>query len=370
MRITIKGARSNFPTHVLIEENQWNHPKQEIKGSGPLTEKYNQCLLDLKIKSWEAFNNYTTDNQLPTPSMIKDYIHGTKKTNYSFVESIDAHIMQLKSRVGYDIAPSTIKNYESCKRKVVDFISAELRKEDILLSSINHQFIVNLDVFLRVKTGLHNNGVVKIMQQLKRVIKVALHNEWINKDPFTNYQCKIIEPKRVHLTKEELQKIESILLLSERLKKVRDVFVFSCYTGLSYADVINLNAFHFQFINNQDWIIIDRTKTKNQAVIPLLPKAKGILDKYNDPNKVTLLPKISSQNMNKYLKEIARTAGIHKHLSFHAARHTFASTVTLNAGVDIVSVSAMLGHKMLKTTQIYARVNLEKIAADVKRLMV
>ncbi|HEU4472933.1 MAG TPA: site-specific integrase [Flavisolibacter sp.] len=293
---------------------------------------------------------------------------GTHASTYTLIETIDYHINQLRARIGHDVAAGTVKNYEACKHKVELFLQQERDVEDIFLSELNHQFVQELDVFMRVKQGLHNNGVVKHMQQLKRVIRVAMLNEWLTKDPFAHYQSKIVEPKRVHLIKEELQALEQLPLPSDRLNRVRDVFVFSCYTGLAYADVSKLSTQHLQRINGKDWIVLDRTKTKNQSVIPLLPQAQEILKKYKSHAGKTLLPVISSQNLNKYLKEVAALAGINKELSFHAARHTFASTVTLNNGVDITTVSAMLGHKMLKTTQIYARVNLNKISNDMEKL--
>jgi site-specific recombinase XerD len=304
-----------------------------------------------------------------TPSQVKDYVLGNDGSTYTLIEALDYQICQLKARTGHDIAPSTVKKYETCKRKVQEFLQEERKAEDVFLSQLNHQFIHELDLFMRVKQGLHNNGVAKNMQQLRRVIKVAMLNEWLAKDPFANYQCKVIEPKRVFLTKEDLKHLEQLSLPSERLSHVRDVFVFSCYTGLAYADVSKLNNLHIQHINGKDWIILDRTKTKNQSVIPILPKAQEILRHYKSRLQGKLLPVISSQNLNKYLKEMAELAGIKKRLSFHAARHTFASTVTLNNGVDIMTVSSMLGHKMLKTTQIYARIDMQKIAADVQGLM-
>jgi len=200
-------------------------------------------------------------------------------------------------------------------------------------------------------------------------MRVAILNDWMEKDPFSKYQCKIIEPKRVHLTWDELQHFETIPVPSERLQRVRDVFLFCCWTGLAYADVSKLSEEHFTQIDNSDWILLDRTKTKNQSSIPLFPKAKAIIEKYKNQDSKSLLPVISSQNMNKYLKEIAALAGIKKKITVHVGRHTFASTITLNRGVDITTVSSMLGHKMIRTTQIYAKVNLKKIANDVSGLM-
>jgi len=150
----------------------------------------------------------------------------------------------LKARVGNDIAPATIKSYEVVKRKVIAFLQSERAMEDVLLSEVSYQFISEFDQFIRVKQGLHNNGVVKNMQQLKRVITVAISNEWISKNPFAKYSCKIIEPKRVFLTWEELKSLEELMLPNERLARVRDVFVFSCYTGLAYSDVSKLSKAH------------------------------------------------------------------------------------------------------------------------------
>lgn len=369
MRITLKGERINFPTQISIEEKQWDKGRLQIKGADELTIKYNQYLLSLKTKAWEAYTDSKKNDAAISVKQIKEYVLGTHASTYTLIEAIDYHINQLRARIGHDVAAGTVKNYEACKHKVELFLQQERGVEDIFLNELNHQLVQELDVFMRVKQGLHNNGVVKHMQQLKRVIRVAMLNEWLTKDPFAHYQSKILEPKRVHLTKEELQTLEQLPLPSDRLNRVRDVFIFSCYTGLAYADVSKLNTQHLQRINGMNWILLDRTKTKNQSVIPLLPQAQKILSRYKDHAGKSLLPVISSQNINKYLKEVAALAGINKTLSYHAARHTFASTVTLNNGVDIATVSAMLGHKMLKTTQIYARVNLQKIANDVQDLM-
>lgn len=202
---------------------------------------------------------------------------------------------------------------------------------------------------------------------------MAVQNEWLTRDPFTGYKMTLKETDRGFLTEEELNILENIILSSERLERVRDLFVFSCYTGLAYADVSKLSRDHLiTGVDGNKWIIISRTKSKSQAIIPILPEAMAILEKYNyleSPANKPLLPVISNQNLNKYLKEIASVAGITKRVSFHLARHTFATTVTLNEGVDIVSVSKMLGHKNLRTTQIYAKVSMRKIADDMKGLM-
>ena len=361
MRITINGSRTNFPTQLSIEEKSWDHDRQHVKGNDDLTRKYNQHLLTMKTKAWELYDERLKTGEQISGQEIKSYILGTDQSAHTLVEAMDYHINQIKARVGHDMAPATIQRYETSKCKVLQFLREKKGEDDIFLYLVNHQFIHELDAFLRSCDGLKNNGVVKNMQQLKRMIKLAHLNEWIKKDPFVHYRCKIEEPKRVHLTVDELAHLESIQLPSERLERTRNVFVFSCYTGLAYADASKLAWHHIQEIEGTRWIMLDRTKTKNQSSVPLLSQEQAILDQYAGQGNDRLLPLISSQNMNKYLKEVAALAGIRKRLTFHAARHTFATTVTLNQGVDIVSVSAMLGHRMLKTTQIYAKVNMQKI---------
>ncbi len=368
IRITIDGKRLNISTNIEIEEKYWDQNHQSIKGNSDLIDKYNQYLVYLKSKVWEAQNECLKNDTPITLDFIRNKIKGTESNSYSLLETFDYQITHLKNRVGIDISASTVKKYETCKRKVQSFLDTEKSRSDILLHELNHQFIFEFDAFMRTKEGLQNNGVVKNIQQLKTVIKIALLNDWLNKDPFVKYQGRIIESKRTFLTDEELNRLELIEIKNDKLQRVRDVYIFSCYTGLAFSDVAKLNEEHFQRINNQNWIILDRTKTKNQSTIPLLPKAVAILNKYSTLKSGILLPIISSQNTNKYLKELAIITGINKKLSFHSARHTFASTVTLNQGVDIMTVSAMLGHRTLKSTQIYSKVNLNKIAGDTKKL--
>ena len=201
-----------------------------------------------------------------------------------------------------------------------------------------------------------------------------MKNGWLEKDPFAHYKFSLDDTERGYLSTIELKAMEEITIPTDRLDHVRDIFIFCCYTGLAYADVSKLNNSHIEV--GQDgiiWIKLNRTKSKSRSVIPLLPRAREILDKYSQFAKTNpekkLLPVISNQNLNKYLKEIAVLCGITKRVSMHLARHTFATTVTLEKGIDIMTVSKMLGHKNLRTTQIYSKVTELKIAEDMKKLM-
>jgi site-specific recombinase XerD len=223
------------------------------------------------------------------------------------------------------------------------------------------------------KFALSNNGVMKHLERLRKMINLALQMEWIDKNPFLAYRLKFEKVDRDYLTKQELAKIEAKDFEMPRLELVKDLFIFSCYTGLSYIDVSNLKQENIVTgIDEEKWIVTSRQKTNTVVKMPILPKALAVLEKYADHPKSladrTLIPTFSNQKLNSYLKEIADLCGIKKHLTFHTARHTFATTVTLSNGVPIESVSKMLGHTKLATTQIYARVLETKLSDDMAAL--
>ena len=206
----------------------------------------------------------------------------------------------------------------------------------------------------------------------KKIIRIAYANDWITKDPFANWKVRLKNVEREFLTSEELQQLMDTPFATERLEHVRDVFVFCCFTGLAYADVKKLT--HDDFVTGIDgelWINTKRTKTKTKSNIPVLPTPMMILEKYEDsPYLINdkVLPVLTNQKMNAYLKEIAHLSGIKKNLTTHLARHTFATTVTLSNGVSIESVSKMLGHKSLRTTQHYAKILNRKVSEDMQLL--
>ena len=219
-----------------------------------------------------------------------------------------------------------------------------------------------------------HNTAMKHIKRLKRMVTLAYRMEWIDRDPFANFKIKIEKKEREFLTKEELEGIEGFNSSLERLNLVKDIFIFSCYTGISYSDIINLKGSDITVgIDGKYWIMADRVKTGTPFKIPLLPKALALVEKYSAHSKVlhngSLLPKLSNQKLNSYLKEIADLCGIAKNLTFHMARHTFATTVTLSNGVPIETVSKLLGHTKLATTQIYARVVERKVSEDMNKLI-
>lgn len=214
---------------------------------------------------------------------------------------------------------------------------------------------------------------MKHIERVRKMIGVAIRNEWLEKDPFQKYRLSFNRVTRDCLTDEELNRLENLDLNNVRLDQVRDLFVFSCYTGLAYSDVSQLTQADLnRDLEGNHWLYTNRQKTDTTVKVPLLPKAQMILNKYRDRADLVrsgcLLPIISNQKVNTYLKELAAKTGIEKNLTFHLARHTFATTITLTNGVPIETVSKMLGHTSIRTTQIYAKVVEQKLVEDMKRL--
>ncbi len=279
----------------------------------------------------------------------------------------------MKELIGKEFAFNTYKKYETTLSHIKEFLKEHYLIKDISIKQIDIVFLNDFDFFLRNKKNCNNNSTIKYIRNFGKIVKQCYANGWLNKDPFINYKGKIKEIERLYLSEEEIQAIIEKDFKSERLTLVRDIFIFSCFTGLEYIDVFNLTKSHIGVgIDGEKWIFTHRQKTESASKIPILPVTQMIIDKYESHpqclNEDKLLPILSNQKMNAYLKEIAGVCEIEKELTFHIARHTFATTVTLTNGVPIESVSKMLGHKNSRTTQHYAKVLDRKVSDDMKIL--
>jgi len=264
---------------------------------------------------------------------------------------------------------ATLVKYKSTEKHLVQFFEWRKNGCDVLLNDLRTEFAWNFEYYLQAEKGLSINSSGKMIKNLKKVIRDCVDRGWLETDPFYRYKVKHIDPKVPHLSAEELKRIEEKEITIRRLDQVRNIFLFSCYTGFAYVDVVNLTTSHLKTgIDGKQWLIKDRQKTGISERVIILPPAARILDKYkgyfkfNESKK--LLPVTTNQKMNAYLKELADICNISTKITFHFARHTFATTVTLENGVPIDSVSKMLGHRSIKTTQIYARVTDKKISND------
>jgi len=373
LRITVDGKRVDFTTNRNIDPAVWDNKIGRAKGVKEEIKNLNIFLLNLENKVHREYNILESKNETITAESLRNKVLGLREEFQNLVDVFEFLNKQIKGKIGGEYAPATYKKYLYTLDKVKAFLLYQYKKTDIPLPELNHQFITNFDYYLKAHDELSQNTAMKYIKTLKRVVNVCLANEWITRNPFMNFKCSYKDPNRGYLSAEELSAIEKKTFMIHRLEVVRDIFVFACYTGLSYSDIGELSPKDIQSgIDREKWIIIDRIKTGTRSPIPLLPKALEIVEKYKDYpvncNKGTLLPINSNQKMNAYLKEIADLCSIEKILTFHMARHTFATTVTLSNGVPIETVSKMLGHTSIKTTQIYSKVVDSKISDDMKNL--
>ena len=308
-----------------------------------------------------------------TVSSMMNLLKGGGKKVRFILQTFKEHNDRTDLLAGKDISVSTAKRYWTCYDHVKQFIEEEYNLEDYKLKDIDYRFITKFEFFLKTTRKCNHNSALKYINNFKKIIRIALANQWMDRDPFYNYKVQFEAVEREYLTTEEIDTLYTKELHFDRLKVVRDMFVFSCYTGLAYSDVEKLSKSDITIgIDGKQWINIKRTKTNTRSSIPLLPIAKEILNRYAyHPHVIKserLIPVFSNQKSNAYLKEIAMLCGITKPLTTHLARHTFATTVTLTNGVPIETVSKMLGHKSLRTTQHYAKIVDRKVSDDMKIL--
>lgn len=259
-----------------------------------------------------------------------------------------------------------------CKKHLSNYLKVSYNKTDIDVRFLDYPFIEGFDHYIRTKGGCSNNTTVKYIQSFKKIVRTAIHNRVIDRDPFIEYKGRIITVERECLNDVELNKLASLELENETLKIVRDCFLMACYTGLAYADLRALRSDQIIFDNGDYWIKTLRQKSKVKAEIILLPKALEIVEKYkNNPSCITsgkVIYMISNQKTNMHLKTLTKLCGINKVVTFHIARHTFATTITLAKGISIEVVSKMLGHKSIKQTQHYARMVNTRVQEEMQAL--
>ena len=373
LRITINGARIELSTSRFVEKTKWNVEAGKMKGSSEEARLINTHLDTLRTKVYETENWMINNNQEINAQSFKNRLLGVEEKQRKLILIFEDHNKRMKELVGREFSINTLKKYETALSHTKEFLLSQYKIKDISIKQVDIAFINDFDFFLRNTKKCNNNSTIKYIRNFGKIIKQAYVNGWIEKDPFLNYKGKVKQTDRNYLTQSELQDIINKEIRIQRLELVRDMFIFSCFTGLAYIDVFNLTKENvIKGIDGEMWISTHRQKTDSSSKIPILPVSESILEKYKDHpeclNKNKLLPILSNQKMNAYLKEIADVCGINKELTFHIARHTFAKTVTLSNGVPIETVSKMLGHTNLKTTQHYAKILDKKISEDMQIL--
>lgn len=374
-RITVNSKRCEISIKRRILVESWNIGKGMAKPSSAENKQLNSYLEQIRKMMVQSYQDLVLGKQVVTAAAIKNKFLGLDISDMTLCKLIEYHNTNCKETLKW----GTLKNYFTTQKYIELFLKEKYKTTDIYLTSLNYKFLIDFEYFLRkytpddFHTSMGNNTVMKHIERLRKLIKMAIRYEWLEKDPFISFQQKFQRVERGFLSEDELKRIEEKEFSIPRLQYIKDLFVFGCYTGLAYIDVMQLSPDNVQIgIDKQYWLFTKREKTDNPVRIPILPVAMEIISKYRNDLKAIvqnrLFPNISNQKLNSYLKEVADLCQISKNLTFHLARHTFATTVTLTNGVPIESVSKMLGHSKISTTQIYAKVIEKKLGEDMDKL--
>ncbi|WP_339917125.1 site-specific integrase [Yeosuana marina] len=376
-RITVNGKRSEISLKRHVQQKEWDTSKNRGRGNSYPIQTLNRYLDQEYSRLLDCHKQLLEEDKVVSSQAIKSRYLGEDNAQKTLNELLVYHNTNMVNVLKL----GTMKNYYTTERYLHKFLKQKQKTKDIYLKQLNYRFIIDFEQYLRnyrnskKQLMLSNNGVMKHLERFKKIINLGIKLEWITKNPFNQFQLKFEKYDRQYLTERELQLIEGTCFNNDRLERVKDCFLFSCYTGLSYIDVKELTSNQItKGIDNNHWIFTKREKTNETVKVPILPQAMDIINKYKEDseNRIgkPLLPLSSNQKTNSYLKEIAMAIGIHKNITFHVARHTFATTVMLSNGVPIETVSKLLGHTKLSTTQIYARVVETKISEDIQNLLI
>ncbi len=364
-RITIDKQEARFGIKKDVNPAIWDVKAGKAAGRTNEAVEINSVIDKTRSVLFSIYNDILLNEVNATAEKVKNQFLGGTSKDHNLLEQFKRHNDDVERLIGINKSKATYQKYEVTRKHLSDFLKKKYNLSDISFKEINHLFLTDFEVYLLTTCGCNPNTTAKFMQFFKRIVIIAKNNGWIKVDPFANYKIRIKKVDRGYLQQEEIEAIMAKEFSTKRLEQVRDIFVFSCFCGLAYIDVKNLREDNIRksFDGNM-WIMGKREKTDVAFNIPLLDIPKKILEKYKGmlPDN-RILPVPSNQKVNAYLKEIGSICGIEKELTFHLARHSFA-TLTLSKGVSIESVSKMLGHTNIRTTQIYARITDAKISND------
>ncbi|MBC2840122.1 site-specific integrase [Robiginitalea sp. SC105] len=370
-RITFLGKRKQFATGEFIDPSEWSSKNQVAIESKKQNIQVNAQLEIIRTRIKSSYLKLRLEDEAFTvDDIFRDYLgkEAPKEEQY-LIAYFNAFLSKLKKLIGIEIQEATWIKYQYVRDYTADFIKWKFKKQDYLLTDITLQFVKDFEYFLKTQRSQDQVTINKCIQRLRRPIREAYAEQLLPSDPFILYKPRRVKKEVVFLTKEELQLFEKHSFSQPRLQTVKNLFIFCCYTGLAYNEMKALKREHIQLgFDGAEWIKLKRSKTGKLISLPLLPKAKELIQFYDSESEY-LLPQMSNQKINSYLKEIAGILGIKKRITHHTARKTFASTVLLNNDVPMEIVSELLGHSSIKITQeYYGKIVQKRISDEMKRI--
>lgn len=374
LRVTVNGIAKDISTRRIWYLSKWSLELKRATGDTQQSKSINADIVTLTTKVYQARRVLLDDGKDVSAEAIKDLLLGKSKRGKQILKIFQEHNDKIKALVGIDYAYGTLERYNTSLDHCKAYILWKYETEDMEIRNLDYEFISDFEFWLKVYRKCSHNTTMKYIANFKKVVLLCVKNGWIVRDPFHAFKITKRKVDRQALSAGELEEVRKAKFESERISEVRDVFLFSCYTGLAYVDLFQLKKSDLvKGIDGILWIRINRQKTESLSRIPLLPHALEIIERYHQDINIDkdgkALPVLSNQKMNQHLKYIAKHCGIDKNITCHLARHTFATTVTLTNGVPIETVSKMLGHVNIRTTEHYAKVVDKKISIDMANLV-
>lgn len=372
-RVTVNNSISQFSCKLSCTLGLWNPRESRLDGKSREAVEVNQKIDKLLLGVHSAFDILVERRKPFDAEAVKNMYQGSIGTQMTLLALLDRHMDELRSRVGIDVAPTTLSTYVYTHRSLGKFIKKKFKTKDVAFGQLNEQFIREYQDFVLIELGYAMDGVRHFLAILKKICKIAFKEGHSERFHFAYYKLpkqKETTPKA--LSRESFEKIRDFVIPENRRshKLTRDLFLFACYTGVSYADVVRITSENlFTDEENNLWLKYRRKKTDFQARVKLLPEAIALLEKYKDENRETLFPIQSPEVVQLNMRGLRVMADIKQPISYHSGRHSFASLITLEEGVPIETISRMLGHSNIKTTQVYARVTPKKLFDDMDKFI-
>jgi integrase len=364
-RITVNGQAAQFSCKQAVALSLWDAKANRAKGKGAEAQAINHGLDKIKAKIIEHYGQIREREGFATAEMVKNAYQGIGNEYETLLSAFDKHNADFSKRVGKDRAKGTYHKYCIVRNHLANFIGSYYKRKDMAMKELTEDFIRQFDIYLRTEVGLSPSGVWMYTVPLKMIVTRAHCDGHLHRNPFAQYHVSPQVKERQFLTEKELQRLMNHSFAMMSFSQIRDMFVFGCLTGISYIDIKHLTTDHLVNINGSWWIVANRKKTKVPFRVKLLDSALRIIERYKPfRNGNRMFHLHANTYINRALKVIAKECGIDKPLSFHCSRHTF-STLALSKGMPIESVSKILGHTKITTTQIYAKITTEKLEHDI-----
>jgi site-specific recombinase XerD len=370
VRITINGIRSQFSSKLLVQPEQWDSKNERVKGQVAEARNLNRLLENIGSSLNVHYNKFMSIDGHVNPERLRNIFLGHEEQEQTIISFFDKFNDQYKLKVGTTSTHRTYTRYLLTRERLVEFMKQRYNLSDIPIKEMTVSFIDEFYLYIRNNTECNHNSSLKFLQRFRTILYFAKNSGLSFNDPFGSFRFRYDKVNRGYLDQDELDILYTKKFSSARLSQVRDIFIFSCYTGLAYVDIFELTEDKIRkAFDGHLWIMTKRQKTDVNTNVRLLDIPLTILERYKGKQKNgKVLPVISNQKTNDYLEEIADICGIDKKITFHLARHTFASTVALGNDVPMESIQSMLGHADIKTTQIYAHVIDRKLSRDMDKM--